>query len=148
MQRGRNMVALFACLIIAGCVSSPSNGPNSGFKVRNDRGGQIIDYGLRTAKLRESGKPIRISGRCASACTLYLSLPANQICITPGTTFTFHLPISPSKPAQNVAGQYLLTNYPAWVRAWLAGRGGLTQDLLTMEYAYARQYMRTCTAKL
>jgi hypothetical protein len=39
---------------------------------------------------------------------------------------------------------YMMSSYPAWVRSWLASRGGLNGRLVTMNYAYASRYMRTC----
>jgi len=143
-------LAVSACLAVAACNSAGvgalrDNSADTYHQVQNDRGGRVIDYAVRTAKLRESGQQTRLAGRCASACTLYLTLPPEQLCILPGTSFAFHAPVAKSPRGGKTAEQYLFSSYPQWVQAWIESRGGLTSNLLIMSYADASQHLRTCT---
>ena len=112
--------------------------------VRNDNGGTIVRYATTIARLRASGETVRIVGRCDSACTLYLGLPSRQLCIGRGVYFRFHAPRSPSEQAAKVARSYMMKKYPGWVRSWIRSKGGLSRTLITMDYGYARAFIRTC----
>ncbi len=121
--------------------------PFSGFPgltIRGDRGGQVIAYALRMKRLERSGGKVNFSGACDSACTLYLALPRHQTCVTPGASFGFHLPYGASREGNRIAANYLTRNYPGWVRSWIRAHGGLTHQIKTMDYSYARQYLPAC----
>ncbi|HWU63646.1 MAG TPA: hypothetical protein VN112_16625 [Ensifer sp.] len=109
-----------------------------------DPGGKIITYALKVIELRRQKTIVRFSGPCNSACTLHLSLAGPQTCLLHGASFGFHLPYGVPPTQAQVARDYLLQRYPEWVRMWLASKGGLTAELKTMPYDYARQHMRQC----
>jgi hypothetical protein len=129
-----------AALVLA-LVSAP--GMSHALDITNDAGGVLIRYALHAAKLRKSEEIVRIAGRCDSACTLYLSL--KEICITPEASFGFHAPIAEDSEATRIARQYMMRNYPGWVRAWINARGGLNDDVKRMPYSVARQHLPECT---
>lgn len=104
----------------------------------------MIGYSVAMLKLQESGTKVKFAGRCDSACTVYLALPRDQICITPGAAFGFHAPHAATPEASRVAQDYLLERYPEWVKTWIAGRGGLSGKLITMDYAYASKFLDRC----
>lgn len=112
--------------------------------IRSDRGGYVIDYAIRVLKLRRSGGYVRFDGACDSACTLYLSMPKSNVCITQNASFGFHLPYGVSPRDNQVAANFLMKNYPGWVRSWVAKRGGLKSYIATMTYADASRYLPTC----
>ena len=112
--------------------------------IRNDNGGYVISYAVRMKKWRDSGTVVRFAGHCDSACTIFLALPRDQTCITRGTTFRFHSPAAASQRGRGVAQDYLMKTYPDWVRTWIVGRGGLSRRLITMDYDYARRFLRPC----
>ena len=112
--------------------------------VANDSGGVILDFAIKLARYRQQGNQVEFSGRCDSSCTLLLTLPRAQTCISPGAYFRFHAPSGGSPEASLAAKRFLLGKYPAWVRGWISARGGLTSTLLRMDYDYARKYMRDC----
>jgi hypothetical protein len=58
--------------------------------VNYDPGGVIHRRQAKIEKLRRSGRPVEIKGRCDSACTMYL--PLANTCIHPGASFGFHGP--------------------------------------------------------
>ena len=131
------------------CVSSNSSGLADPpiLTVQNDRGGRVIDYALQMMKLRDSGAKLKFAGRCDSACTIYLALPRSQTCITPDALFGFHAPFAATPEASSLAQNYLLENYPDWVKSWIAGRGGLSKEIMTMDFAYASQFLDRCDQK-
>lgn len=114
------------------------------YDVANDRGGSIVEYARRVAALKRQDRLVRFRGNCASACTLFLSLPRNNVCIEPGTTFLFHAAHSSSATLNQWGSDYLMSNYPAWVRTWIRSRGGLTNRVIRMNYAYAARHVPTC----
>lgn len=112
--------------------------------ISGDSGGVIGDYAVRTASYRRSETRVNFTGRCDSACTLFLSLSPSQICISEGAYFRFHLPQSPSPSVAVAAGQFLMRKYPAWVRSFISSHGGLSPHLITIDYDYARRFINTC----
>ena len=109
-------------------------------------GGSIGLFVLRAAKLRNSRTLVKFSGRCDSACTLFLGLPPRQMCISKGAVFRFHAPMHKSPRAASYAKKYMMRKYPGWVRSYIGANRGLTNRLITMDYKYARRFIRTCVA--
>jgi hypothetical protein len=116
--------------------------------VGNERGGYVVDYAARVLKLQESNAEVHFTGRCDSACTLYLALPQDHTCIARGASFRFHAPSASSRYARQAAETYMLKTYPEWVTAWIEMQGGLSRKLMTMDYGYASQYLRPCETSL
>jgi hypothetical protein len=115
--------------------------------IGNNSGGQVISFGLQMLKWKRAGHKVRFSGRCASACTLYLALPAKNMCISPGASFHFHAPYGGNARGNIVARSYLLRNYPGWVRTWLSRKGGLGPRLVAMNYGYASRFIKPCAVR-
>jgi hypothetical protein len=116
-----------------------------GIKIHMDRGGRLIDYALRVKEYAQSNRDVRFSGNCDSACTLYLSLPRSQTCISPGASFGFHLPYGSGPFENRVAASFMLRNYPGWVRNWINANGGLTNQMKIMDYRYASNFIEACS---
>lgn len=114
--------------------------------ISNNSGGRIIDYAKKAAQFRNSGAMVRFTGRCDSACTLYLALPKHQTCISPGAYFRFHSPSARSQRSARMAQSYMMRKYPGWVKSWIARNGGLSGRLVTMDYSYASKFMRSCAS--
>ncbi|WP_119273490.1 hypothetical protein [Taklimakanibacter deserti] len=112
--------------------------------ISNDNGGYIVEYALRKASINRSSSKVRFSGRCASACTMFLGLPHHKMCIAPGASFQFHMPRAGSVGATRQAKRFLYRNYPGWVRSWIASRGGLSSTMITMNHNYASKFIRAC----
>jgi hypothetical protein len=115
--------------------------------ISGDRGGYVIDYAIRALKMRRSGGFVRFSGACDSACTLYLSMPRSKVCITQSASFGFHLPYGAGARGNQVAANFMMKNYPGWVRGWIAKRGGLKSSIATMTYADASRFLPTCPSE-
>lgn len=142
-------VAMGAGLAVAGPKKYASLAPNyevssRAVSIGSDRGGYVINYGLRMLRWRKNGTNVRFSGRCQSACTLYLGLASRQTCISPGASFSFHLPFGASKRGNRMARDFMMRNYPGWVRSWIRSQGGLSSGMKTMGYAYASRFIKPC----
>ena len=112
--------------------------------IRHDRGGQVLKYATRLGKAARQGTNMRFAGNCQSACTLYLAMPHSKTCITPGASFSFHLPYGASARVNAIAASYMMRSYPGWVRNWIKRNGGLTKRMKRMDYAYASRFMAKC----
>lgn len=150
-------VVVAACLAAAsaGTVSAgpktklaslpPSNeySPQS-VSIGSDRGGLVVDYGLRMLRWRQNGTRVRFSGHCQSACTLYLGLASSQTCISQGASFSFHSPFGASGKGNRAAQAFMMRNYPGWVKSWIRSKGGLSSGMKTMSYSYASRFIKPC----
>ena len=105
-------------------------------------GGGVVAYAMQAASYRRNNVRVQVTGRCDSACTLYLSLPRNRICVGQGAFFRFHAPSGTADVSE--AQRFMMRKYPGWVRQWIAARGGLSNRLITMDYAYARKFLPDC----
>jgi hypothetical protein len=142
--RGSTLAVL--CLI--GVLSSPApvlaEAPGSIIRISSNSGGRIGDFMVRLRQYRKQGNLVQFSGSCDSACTLLLALPRANTCITTGAVFRFHAPTAASARTGLAAKRYMMSQYPGWVRNWIASNNGLTTKLISMNYGYARKFMRSC----
>ncbi len=136
-------IIIAAAMLGFGLFSQPSPSEAT-TRISNDRGGPVIKYALRVLKMKRAGTHVAITGRCASACTLHLSLPKNRMCISRGASFAFHLPYGASRNGNRTAASYLMRSYPQWVRRWIASQGGLSSRMMTMRFAHASRFIATC----
>jgi hypothetical protein len=112
--------------------------------ISNNKGGVILNYMTKLHQYRKNNVLVKFNGRCDSACTLYLSLPREQTCISRKASFRFHLPMHPSPKTARAAHGFMLRQYPEWVRTWIEQQGGLTRKLKTMNYTYASRFIPPC----
>ncbi|MFC6445511.1 hypothetical protein [Shinella zoogloeoides] len=138
------LAALATTAVTAGAVSEAP----SFYTVRNDHGGVIVDYAIKAAQLEQTGQTVKFAGRCDSACTLYLGISEDQLCVTPSARFGFHLPFGSSSQGNRFATTYLLKKYPRWVIGWLRDNGGLNRNLKVMPYEYVSQHIRPCDTQV
>lgn len=110
--------------------------------IGNSRGGEIIDFAIKYAKIEKSGSMVKIAGSCQSACTLVLTL--RNVCVTPSAKFMFHAPYGASIKGNKIAKDYLWKKYPAWVKSYINARGGLTKKEIWMDYSVLKKRMKTC----
>jgi len=123
---------------------SQSGGGANVHRIGNDNGGSVAGYAQAVARMRQQSTLVVFDGRCASACTMYLSLNSNRTCLMPGSSFLFHSAYGARPNLNRWATEYMMSQYPAWVQSWIRSRGGLTSRILRMDYAYASRFMRTC----
>jgi hypothetical protein len=94
--------------------------------------------------MEKAGSVVRFAGRCDSACTLFLALPSSKTCVANGASFGFHLPYGAGPTGNRRAAEFLMRNYPGWVRGWIRANGGLTSGIKTMPFHFAAKYMKPC----
>lgn len=140
----RSLALLAALFTLAAAPVSAS--PGSALRIVDDPGGHVVDYSVRIREIAQQGRQVRVAGRCDSACTLFLTLPSPQLCVTSGARFGFHLPFGGRDEANRLARDFMLASYPGWVRNWIDRKGGLTSRLIVMDYAYARRFVGVCEA--
>jgi len=102
--------------------------------ITHDRGGRIGTYVDKYRDLSNTGQTVVIDGICASACTIVLAaVPNERICTTPRARLGFHQAWDVGlaqggalvQVASREASQMLFALYPAPVRRWIRGKGGL-----------------------
>ena len=140
---GAISAGFFLLTSVSGSYAFPTSGLGS-LSIAGDRGGYVMTYALRMLKLKQSGRQVQFRGSCDSACTLYLALPRNRVCVTPNASFNFHLPYGASAAGNRVATSYMLNSYPGWVRSWISSRGGLSHNLISMRYDHVSKFLPTC----
>ena len=126
-------------------IQSADRRVHAAVEIKDDSGGFVAEYALRLYEMEEARQKVEFVGRCDSACTLFLALPADQTCITEGAYFRFHAPSAPAASTAAAVAGYLMHKYPKWVRSWIVAHGGLSDRLATMSYDYANKYIRTCS---
>lgn len=77
------MQSAFALAILASL--GVNHQPFGGYVIHDSSGGLIEQFDAAVSSLDE---PLRIDGRCVSACTMFLGY--KQVCVTPNATFGFH----------------------------------------------------------
>ncbi|MFY0634834.1 MAG: hypothetical protein JXQ91_13565 [Vannielia sp.] len=94
--------------------------------VGNDRGGFIRARLKELREIRDSGQRVEIRGKvCFSTCTMYLG--ADDVCISPKTTFGFHGPamaIGRMTQAQfDYTSRVIASHYPPSIAQWYMAEG-------------------------
>jgi hypothetical protein len=123
------LVALFVALspVQAGYQGAPRPGV---IVIADDPGGVVDTFLMWIERIRASRIPVRIEGICHSACTLVLSLPRSQVCVTPTASLGFHLASQGPFPLQEFTAALVRRYYPQAVQEWIRSRGGLTQAFI------------------
>jgi len=100
-------------------------------RIANDRGGLIQRYLDRYDELKGTGQTVVIDGLCASACTIVLAkIPSGRVCVTERANLAFHAAWDLGAGGRHItnreATRMIYSMYPAPVRSWISGRGGLS----------------------
>jgi hypothetical protein len=107
--------------------------------ISGDHGGFVYLYQQKWEKLAAQKVNIRISGICASACTLLTGyFPRKDICVMPDAALGFHAGTFPFVTEQ------LLRIYPQDILKWIAAHGGLTFQLIWMQRPEIYKFFRKC----
>lgn len=90
-----------------------------------DWGGQVNKYtAIINEYRRHPERLLKISGTCASACTLFLAAP--NVCVSRATVMWFHAPYDNRNG--RIATEYkdwMLNYYPPQIRGWVKASGAL-----------------------
>lgn len=107
--------------------------------IQNDPGGSVEEYLVRYDQMRASGMQVVVDGSCLSACTLIFGkMQPPQMCVTRQARFGFHmaslLGVNRANGRQVLVPtregtEYLMRQYPPFIRKWVRSKGGLTTQL-------------------
>lgn len=92
-----------------------------------DPGGMISDYVRWFDRVRQAGVEVRIDGACISACTLVLSLPPADVCVTERGRFGFHLASVDGVADPETTKEIAAAFYPPAVLDWIEKHGPLVE---------------------
>lgn len=143
------MAILKAILLAAVLCALVQPSARAEIRILSSPGGQVGPFLDLFEGVRASGERVVIDGPCLSACTLVLSLvPGERICVTRRAVLGFHAARSIDRRgrtyAEPEASQLVLEAYPAGVRSWIRGRGGLTSRLLLLRGRELAALYPTC----
>jgi hypothetical protein len=134
---------LSAFLALAGVHAS-----NATVRISNDRGGRIGQYLDKFNAIRASGESVVIDGICLSACTMVLGIvPQDKICVTSRASLGFHNAYdlkAAARVTNTEATELLYSNYPAPVKSWVAGHGGLRSRMIVLRGKELQSMYRPC----
>lgn len=107
--------------------------------ITDDPGGSLPEYADRYSRMALRSDRLVISGRCASACTLFLVyVPSDRVCATPSAKLQFHRTSGP------LGSGWLLSHYPVKLSRWITSQGGLTETVITLQGSGLRELVRPC----
>lgn len=138
--------AVIAALALTACVAAPPlSAPQAGtaaagqpIVIHNNRGGNVLQMMARRAELERSGRPVRITGVCNSACTMLITLP--NACLHPDASVGFHAPRLPgTQIIPPIVDELMATHYRNGIRdRWFAE----WRHSLKIQRISAREYVR------
>lgn len=144
MKLGKLFVALLSVFVFTAELGHAQRSQT--IVISYDNGGNLVKYAQKVSRARVDNVQVKFNGRCASACTLYLSLSPSQTCITRGAKFLFHRAYGARSDVNAWGTRYMVEKYPQWVRSWISQNGGLTHQPLEMSYSYASKHLRKCNS--
>jgi hypothetical protein len=108
-------------------------------EISDDKGGFVTLYQQKWEKLAAQKDNVRITGICASACTLLTGyFPRKDICVTPTAVLGFHAGTFP------FVTDVLLKIYPDDIKKWIDAHGGLTWQLIWMQRPEIYKFFHKC----
>ena len=123
--------------LTSACVFSSAMQSRSEVLIKNDRGGDVLEYYAKYQSLQSRGERVVVDGDCLSACTLVLGLLAkDQRCFTSSARLGFHAAWDEygTTHVQNPIGTAIfLSVYPPEILQWVSKHGGLTSKVIYLE---------------
>lgn len=136
------LVALAACGAPSIPASSAPAAPRAAsaepIVIHDNGGGNVVQMISRRAELEASGRPVRISGKCNSACTMLITLP--NACLDPDARVGFHAPRLPgTRIIPPIVDQLMAMHYRGGI---LERWNGEWRHSLKMQRISALEYVR------
>lgn len=89
-------------------------------------GGSLREHWLRFQAVAAGGGEVEIRGPCPSACTLIMAHVAKaKLCFSDHAQLLFHQAQHANGEAAYDSSVKMFNSYPAEIRAWIIGRGGV-----------------------
>ena len=136
------LASLASALVVTNAVRS-----QAAVVIKNDRGGDVLEYYAKYQALRSRGERVVVDGDCLSACTLVLSLPGDQRCFTRRARLGFHAAWDEAGTGtvpNPVGTAIFMSAYPPEILRWITRRGGLTTKVLYLEGKELAAMYRPC----
>jgi caspase domain-containing protein len=143
-----------ALLLVAAAATLSASSAHATIVISNDLGGLISDYAARWISVRDSGEQVVIDGRCVAACTLVVGMvPREKVCATSKAVLGFQGAWRKGADGKRdfsgtVANQAMMDVYPADVRKWITGRGGLSSKILYLSGRELAEMVPPCTSSV
>ncbi|MBW5437307.1 hypothetical protein FXB41_21880 [Bradyrhizobium canariense] len=139
----------FTLLLASASMFACADDSHAVVRIANDRGGLIQRYLDRYEELNETGQTVIIDGLCASACTIVLAkIPSDRVCVTERANLAFHAAWDLSAGGRHItnreATRMIYSMYPAPVRSWISGRGGLSPHTIFLRGAQLQTIFARC----
>lgn len=130
-------------LVLAAAVAA-SLQPNQTVVIEYDGGGKIFEYAQRMRAYKDREINIEFRGKCMSACTIYLALSPEHLCVSDKASFSFHRASAADQYVLDWYNEWMMKTWPDWARQWIIDQGGLTTWFKTMPAEYALKYIKRC----
>lgn len=115
--------------------------------IYQDHGGYVVEFLTKKRYYESNGYEVEFHGPCESACTMYLGLPKDKLCVGPNAKFGFHKPYFTDRvdpEAVAYAEKIILEEYPKWVRKWIEESGGLKGYVKYLPKEIIKEHMKEC----
>ena len=135
--------------IVAVVMLTPAAASSRTITIENSPGGLISEHVERYARMAARGDRVRITGYCASACTIVLAkVPRHRICVGPAAVLGFHSASEVDDAGRRVHSrsgtEWLMRLYPRDIKGWIARNGGLTPEMRYLRGRELRKHVRAC----
>jgi hypothetical protein len=112
--------------------------------ITNDPGGIVATRAARVALIGD--REVRIEGRCASACTMWLAAP--NVCVAPDARLSFHGPSHFGLPLPRADFNYwsrvISNHYPESLAVWFMSVGRFGEYSIDGAGVIANGWAREC----
>lgn len=137
-------ICLLGWLLLPGCAEKPGAywgptdqalldagraAPGKVLVIEASPGGNRLEARRIFATLMAEGIRVRLTGLCASACTVALAYP--NVCYRPDTLFAFHAVSNPDGRLSPWGTKALFLSYPPRIAAWAKQAGADTSAYMT-----------------
>lgn len=144
-------IAILVGFLLASCASHVAqieNNVSGTIVITQDNGGPVGEYIQKISAAKKRGDRVEIIGQCLSACTLWLSMPQDQICVGNNAVLGFHDATSPipivSDAMRDSMRGVLMSYYPASIKSWLLEQGGLASQLKFLDGERLHSMFKSC----
>lgn len=166
MLRKLGMI-LLALLSLGGCASASvlEHGVERRYTIKDDKGGVVDRFITDLKYLERRGVALKIDGFCASSCTLVMTRPKLDVCVTEHAEMRIHEPymmnddgdvvnnINAIADAISLWDVAFWDDYPEWVKQYIRDHGGSvpsvyvtgsSKDTLNIPYSVLKEHYPTC----
>jgi hypothetical protein len=141
------MRRFFLSVVASLLLASPVSASLRTEYIYENNGGLLMEFIAQKERWIANKTEVQIHGRCESACTVYLSMPKELVCVGKNARIGVHRPWFDRPPGpglQREADRILLNNYPKWMRQWIKKTGGLKKAIVYVPNSLLNKHVRTC----